>query len=262
VSALVSPLATWAIEALVASALLMALVLAVRVPVRRAFGPRVAYALWSLPVLRLMMPPIPSAWRQAVTETPISRVGETITVVILPGAASIDPVGTASAMPSLSTVLLIAWAIVAAGFLAFHLAHHLTFCRRILARGVTVDRIARVRVIESDAAAGPMAFGIVRPCVAFPKDFAERFDADERALALAHELGHHARGDLVANWIALAVLSLHWFNPLAPTRSSPTTRASWPVVPFTSATPTLARSSRRRTARRSARPATSTRSRI
>ena len=208
-------LAAWAVEALVASALLMALVLLVRTPVRRAFGPRVAYALWLLPVLRLVLPSIPAEWRQSVADTPISQVGETITVVILPSAARGAPVETVSSGPSVATVLLIAWAIVAAGFLVFHLARHLTFCRRVLASGITVDRIDRVRVVESDAAAGPMAFGILHPTVAFPADFAERFDADERALALAHELAHHQRGDLLANWIALAVLALHWFNPLA-----------------------------------------------
>jgi bla regulator protein BlaR1 len=208
-------LSGWAIEALVASALLMALVLLVRTPVRKAFGPRVSYALWLLPALRLVLPSLPAGWHQAVADTPISRVGETLTVVILPSVAGAAPVEAVSSSPSLATILLVAWAIVAAGFLIFHLAHHLTFCRRVLRSSVTVDRIDRVRVVESDMAAGPMAFGILHPTVAFPSDFAERFDADERALALAHELGHHQRGDLVANWIALAVLALHWFNPLA-----------------------------------------------
>src|SRR6185312_7903800 len=54
-----------------------------------------------------------------------------------------------------------------------------------------------------------------RKYVAFPRDFAERYDEVEQDLALAHELGHHARGDLIANWVALIVLALHWFNPVA-----------------------------------------------
>ena len=211
---MIGALATWAVEALVASALLMVFVLAVRVPVRRFFGPRVAYALWLLPVLRLVLPSIPASWHHSVAETPISRMGESITVVFLPGAAAADPVISAAA-PSLASMMLLAWAVVAAGFLLYHLASHLAFCRRVMRGGVTVERIARIRVVESPAAAGPMAFGLLRPTVALPADFAERFDAEERALAVAHELGHHARGDLLANWIALAVLALHWFNPLA-----------------------------------------------
>ncbi|MFX6040888.1 M56 family metallopeptidase, partial [Acinetobacter baumannii] len=66
---------------------------------------------------------------------------------------------------------------------------------------------APVAIIETDAAAGPLAFGIWRRYVAFPADFRERYDADERSLALEHELAHHDGGDLIANWVALAVLA-------------------------------------------------------
>ena len=42
----------WIIETLIASTLLMLFVLALREPVSRHFGPRIAYALWLLPALR------------------------------------------------------------------------------------------------------------------------------------------------------------------------------------------------------------------
>ena len=48
-----------------------------------------------------------------------------------------------------------------------------------------------------------------------PDDFETRFDAIEQRLAIAHELTHHQRGDLPINLAALAMLSLHWFNPVA-----------------------------------------------
>ena len=50
------------VQALVASGMLMALVLAARGPVMRSFGARIAYALWLLPALRLILPPLPG-WR-------------------------------------------------------------------------------------------------------------------------------------------------------------------------------------------------------
>lgn len=216
-----SALVGWAIEALIASAVLIAIVLVVRLPVRRQFGPQVAYALWALPVLRLLLPPLPQSW-QHVAATPITRASETISMIVIPATSSSSaavsaagPVASAAAGPSVAMVVTSLWVVGAAAFLVWQLARHTRFCRRIVASGGTVRRIARVRIIEGAAVPGPLAFGIVRPCVAFPRDFAERYDADERALALAHELGHHARGDLVANWIALVVLALHWFNPIA-----------------------------------------------
>ena len=203
----------WLIEALIASTLLMALVLLARAPVRNAFGPQVAYALWALPMLRLALPPLPDAWRQAAV-TPLSGVGDTITVFVVDGGAAATTAPVASA-PSIAAIVGGLWAMGALGFLAWHFTSHTRFCRRLLGSAERIERVRGVRVIASDAATGPLAFGVLRRYVAFPLDFADRYDADERELALEHEIGHHQRGDLIANWIALAVLAIHWFNPVA-----------------------------------------------
>nr|WP_286207824.1 M56 family metallopeptidase [Hephaestia sp. MAHUQ-44] len=199
---------------MIATTLLMLLVLALRGPVRRQFGSPVAYALWALPALRLLLPPLPSDWRAAAV-APIAQASETITVLVVqplgldagaPGAASV-PVGL---------ILLALWGAGAAGFFGWHFVAHTLFCRRMLAGRVRESIAADgIRVVETDAATGPLAFGVLRKYIAFPRDFAERYDADERDLALAHERGHHARGDLIANWAALFVLAVHWFNPIA-----------------------------------------------
>lgn len=51
-------MSAWLIETLAATALLMALVLVLRPLVRRAFGAGAAYALWLVPALRLVLPPL------------------------------------------------------------------------------------------------------------------------------------------------------------------------------------------------------------
>lgn len=48
----------WALNAILGATLLMLLVLAVRRPVAHAFGAGWAYALWFLPLFRLLTPPI------------------------------------------------------------------------------------------------------------------------------------------------------------------------------------------------------------
>lgn len=206
----------WAVEAMIASTLLMALVLLARRHVREAFGPQIAYALWALPLLRLVLPPLPRGLSEQATP-PLAAASERFaTYVMVPVAEQLPtPLAGPSIWSMLGQGIALFWIIGAAGFLGFQLFRHWRFRSRLLASAETLEAVKGVRVVASDGAPGPLAFGIWHRYVAFPRDFDERYDADERDLALAHELGHHERGDLIANWIALAVLALHWFNPIA-----------------------------------------------
>jgi beta-lactamase regulating signal transducer with metallopeptidase domain len=198
----------WAIEALLASGVLLVVVLALRLPVRRAFGPQVAYALWALPLLRLLLPPLPQGWTR-VAPVPLADASEQLALLVLPPALP-------EAEPSLiGPALVLLWSTGAALFLLWQLGSYLRFVRRVAATGTTLGRVGRIALVVSDHVAGPLAFGLARPVVAVPRDFSARYDAAERELALLHEVGHHRRGDVWANWAALAVLALHWCNPLA-----------------------------------------------
>ncbi|WP_374942028.1 M56 family metallopeptidase [Sphingomonas sp.] len=200
----------WAIDALIASAALIALVLCVRLPVRRAFGPTVAYALWALPVLRLALPPLPADWLRAAP-APLAAAGERVVMLVLPAFAPMP----AAASPLAGIALAGLWGAGVLLFLGWHAVAYRRFTRRVAESGVAIGRVGRIALVVSDAVADPLAYGLVRPVVALPLDFRLRYDAGERALALAHEVAHHRRGDVAANWAALLVLALHWFNPLA-----------------------------------------------
>ena len=51
-------MSAWLIDTLLYTGLLIALVLVLRRPVGKFFGPQLAYGLWALPFLRLLLPPI------------------------------------------------------------------------------------------------------------------------------------------------------------------------------------------------------------
>lgn len=201
----------WAIEALIASALLMVLVLAIRTPVRAAFGPQIAYALWAIPALRLILPPdiMPRFWPEAAN--PIADAGEVI-YIFDSGSAS---VAAATVTPILGEIVAWLWLAGGLAFLGWQAIAFLNLRHRLLCGAHERTRVGGVRVMEAKSGEGPLAFGIFDRCVILPADFDASYDSEEQRLALAHELAHHQRGDLIANTIALGVLALHWFNPLA-----------------------------------------------
>ena len=63
------------LEKLAWTGALIALVLAARRPVARICGPQCAYALWALPVIRLVLPPLTlPAWMAPAATAPTAPV--------------------------------------------------------------------------------------------------------------------------------------------------------------------------------------------
>jgi beta-lactamase regulating signal transducer with metallopeptidase domain len=217
----------WLVEALIASTGLMLLVLLLREPVRRSFGAHVAYALWLLPVLRMILPPLGALFPEAAHVNAVTQasgaLGDMVRDRILvemtgPAAAAapavLAPVDTTQ---SIWPMLLVgAWAIGLVLFGIGQLIAYRRFRRFILSEATLQDEIEPgIFLLTSARVKGPMAFGLQRRVIVFPVDADTRFDEEERAMALAHELAHHVRGDLIANAVALVMLCLHWCNPVA-----------------------------------------------
>lgn len=207
---------TWLVEALLASTLLMTVVLALRYVVTPLFGARISYILWALPVLRMVLPPLPKS------ESVYLPTGLDLSVIhqIAPVASPVTSVpaapASAAAISSIDwgMVVLAVWVLGAVVHFTWHLVAYRIFLSRTAKASAPLYDIAGVKVYSADVS-GPAAAGVFLRRILLPRDFGLRFEEREQRLALAHELAHHRRGDLLANWVALLLLSLHWFNPVA-----------------------------------------------
>lgn len=162
------------IRAQVAAALGVTLVLALRLPARRLFGPRLAYGLWIIAPAAAIASLFPS-------------LSESLEI----GAATAPPA------PGLALAGVAVWLAGAALFAAFVAGRERAF-RRLADRG----------------AAGPAVMGALWPRLVLPADFEARFTARERALILLHERTHIRRGDPMANLIVAGCRALGWLNPM------------------------------------------------
>ncbi|WP_420136552.1 M56 family metallopeptidase [Sphingomonas sp.] len=203
----------WTIEALMASTVLMLVVLALRRPVAARFGAHAAYMLWLLPALRMVLPRLPEM------PEPARVVPIHLDVARLIAAGSGVPANPApvTVAPSIDwlPIVLAFWLAGALGYLGWHWIRHLHFMRTALAHGESSGRRDGINICRSAAVAGPLATGMFHRHILLPPDFDRRYNDAEQQLALAHEMAHHRRGDLIANNAALVTLALHWFNPVA-----------------------------------------------
>lgn len=201
-------------DTLVTTAALVLLVLLIRKPFARHFGPRLTYALWLIPALRLALPPLP--FGQPVMIDSAALPSHAAYLVPVDGLAAAAP-ATAPlwTLADLLPILFAVWAAGVATVLVAAMLSHRRFRRTVLDEAVTLEPIGTIRLVMTDAVDGPVAFGLLHRYVAVPYDFFARYAADERALAIDHELAHHRHGDLWANAAALLLLAAQWFNPFA-----------------------------------------------
>ncbi len=203
----------WWIETLVWTGLLIGLVLLLRGTVSRHMGPQAAYALWLLPFLRLVLPPLVlPAWLAPAPEA----APEYALYVVDASAAPLDQATAVAAEPAAwASIILAVWLAGAAVFLAVRFTGYFRMRAAMLMEGRPVGEVGAVRLVETPAATAPIAFGVLDKVVALPTGFMAMQDRQRRDLALAHELAHHGANDLLANMAAQPLFALHWFNPLA-----------------------------------------------
>ena len=197
------------------------LVVAVRLPVRRLFGTRAAYALWLIPLAALaasLLPPlgVRADGAAASVSSVVSSVPPALPRTIAAAeTAVLAPVTAraAGAPASLAQGLFAIWlagvfaAFFAAAFRQYRFVAALGHLRREPGGHPAIFR-------AGSAAGGPALVGVLRPRVILPADFESRFTAEERPLVIAHELAHLRAGDAQVNALVAAVRALCWFNPL------------------------------------------------
>lgn len=130
--------------------------------------------------------------------------------------------------PSLTTLALLAWALVALLIGAAY-AHGWVAVRRIVRRATPLtgrdwvdtlyeasDRLELAeppRLLRSSDSTMPFACGIAHPTIVLPAE-SDAWTAERRRAVLLHELAHVRRRDLVGHTFARFVCAVYWFHPL------------------------------------------------
>jgi len=204
----------WLVDTLVWTGVLIGLVLVVRRAVARHFGARAAYALWALPLMRLVLPPLvlPAAMAPRSEPVTVTLPLELTHDEAVLAAARSHPVSTGW---NWSAMLVALWLAGALAYVVLRLLAYRRLRSELLADARVVGAHDGIRLVETPATRSPLAFGLIDKVIALPPGFMAQTDRAARDLALAHELAHHRAHDLAANFAALPLFALHWFNPLS-----------------------------------------------
>ncbi len=178
---------------LVAAAAILVVIL-VRKPARKLLGARLAYGLWLLPLLAAAGALIPA--REIILAAPIAA-GALPPPILPVMPQGMVRVASSSAFINIGAVAFIVWVVGV-----------------MISAGLMLRLQLRFSAAARRGDVGPAVAGVFFPRIVTPSDFAERFDAEEQALILAHEQTHIARHHTRLNALITAIQCVCWFNPL------------------------------------------------
>ncbi|MTV36121.1 M56 family metallopeptidase [Duganella radicis] len=178
----------------------MLLICALRIPLRRIFGARLAYLAWSAVPATIAIALLPAAR----LPQPIPQVGAPFQRAV--GASESALLANASDWPQW---LLLAWLTVCVLMLVSLWRAHIRY-----RSSLGPLRWEHGVFYSASTAEGPAAVGLWHPAVVVPADFATRYTPEEQRLILAHEAVHVQRRDPLINALWALTQCALWFNPL------------------------------------------------
>jgi len=222
--------AGFALPMLLQSAVLIAVLFALDLALRKRVRATVRYAVWMLTLVKLALPPSLASPTGAAYWLPLKTAAATAPAEIF--VNTIHSAGGAIqtlAPPTLTgqAVLFLAWLAVALG-IGIWMAWRLRMVVGVVRQSVEAPESVRT-VLEScrrqlgiawiipvrcAAIGSPAICGILRPIILIPPTLVEKLSEAEMRPVLLHELAHYKRGDLWVNHAQIFLQIVYWYNPL------------------------------------------------
>lgn len=195
--------------------LLVGLVLLIRTPVRRLFGAHIAYLLWVIPFLSVLIPVrFERPNLMAVPEMPDGLLQPVVPdgqVYYLPEGVPLLEIWLVGMILCLALQVILQKSV----YRAFETGARPVAVENGNIRQLIADhRLDEERIRTSASVFGPCLFGLFKPVIYLPGDFANQYSPDEQFWILKHELTHLRRRDLWTQAIAELFRAIYWFNPI------------------------------------------------
>jgi general secretion pathway protein D len=217
------------------SSLLIGLLFALDMLMRRKLRPALRYALWLVVLVKLVLPPSlavptsPGWWLRPARTVPAEPRRTTVVVTYGPSdspafSVAATPAFVAPPRPHLSPA---AWAFsgevaVGIGLLAWMLRRWYQVARDARRATAAPARLSEllpelrqpVRLRLIDQPQSPAVCGLFRPVILLPRSLAEHLPAAQLRAVLLHELLHLRRGDVWVNCAQALLQIAYWWHPL------------------------------------------------
>jgi len=205
----------WLLEQTLIFTVTAAFLSLLRRPLRQKLGATGFYVLWAIIPIQLLL-----SGMSVSNHLPELTVLNTY-IVTASKAVTVSQYALSSWVPQVETL----WVVGATTCFLFVVCQHAIFVRNLHRSKLSHNYFdndpalasypsGNVSIEVSQHVKAPVIMGLVKHAIVLPPHFF-RLSAKQKSLILEHELVHLSRGDLYWNLLALSVLCLNWFNPVA-----------------------------------------------
>jgi TonB family protein len=223
-TSLVSDLINALVLVLVPFTLMLMIILLIRQPLRKNTDANTSYRLWLLMPLCLLLYFLPLPW---------TYVGElnnsSIQTYLVKPALEVNQHLTNNFSIELSLAIswLLGFSVLILYWLTIHFSYqkklkltpttHPAFNSEIIYNKTTKPKSKKTHLTlaQSSHIHSPILIGLYKQTLVIPEDFNELYNAEQQQLIIAHEVCHFSHHHMWTNQIALLLLALFWFHPLA-----------------------------------------------
>ena len=203
----------------VSASVIIATIIVIRSLFVHRLPKRLFVILWAAAALRMLVP-----FSVSVNIPHENTQPENTAVREFTPPESSEPDSETSGAPNRELILEIVWAggvVISMGIMtALHLRSRrelstaLPLDDTVISSRISAAKLRRkIAVKVSDRVVSPLTYGVINPVIILPKSLPA--DSEEMRFALAHELVHIRRFDVLLKVVLTAAACVHWFNPLA-----------------------------------------------
>lgn len=205
------------LSSLVPLTLIMVILLLVRQPLRSIASASISYSLWSLLPLAIIMYSMPLPWHY-ISELNNSEIQ---TYLVQPNTLIHQQLTNEVFYSYLLQGL---WFFGVCSIITYWLITHYSFKGSLKACAIDNATLSsqlhaaiphNLAIKQSSHIYSPMLIGLIKPTIVIPENFNELYNPEQQTLIIDHEVCHYSHHHMWANQLALVLLALFWFHPLA-----------------------------------------------
>jgi TonB family protein len=200
------------ISILVPLTLLLVIILLLRQPLRKTTDANTAYRLWLLIPASVLVYFLPLPWTHF---TELNNA--TIQSYLVKPTLGLNQKITNNL--SIETFIGLSWIMGITALISRWVIVHLNYQKSLKLTPTTHSAFklknTQLRFAQSNHIHSPILIGLFKQTLVIPEDFDDIYNSEQQELIIDHEVCHFSHHHMWVNQVALLLLALFWFHPLA-----------------------------------------------